>query len=180
MKIRRDESLGPMTAADPAAPPLAIHLFGPFEVRVNSVSLPRLRSRKGEWLLALLVLRPSAVERTWLAGTLWPDSSEIQALASLRRTLTDLRQGLGPEASRLRAPTPRTLSLDLAGAAIDVVGFDAAIACGDLPSLEHAVAIYRGPLLEECEEAWAFQERQAREQAYLRALETLAAHALAG
>jgi class 3 adenylate cyclase/DNA-binding SARP family transcriptional activator len=169
-----------MTASDCAAPPLAIHLFGPFEVRVDGVPLPRLRSRKGEWLLALLVLRPGAVERTWLAGTLWPDSSEIHALASLRRTLTDLRQALGPEASRLRSPTPRTLDFDLAGMAVDVVGFDAAIARGDLPPLEKAVSLYRGPLLEECGEAWAFQERQAREQAYLRALETLAAHALAG
>src|SRR5439155_3027261 len=48
------------------------------------------------------------------------------------------------------------------------------------PSLEQAVALYRGPLLEGCVEAWAFQERQVREQAYLTALETLAARALEG
>ena len=50
---------------------------------------------------------------------------------------------------------------------------------GDDASLERAVALYRGPLLEGCGEEWAFQERQAREQAYLEALETLAARALA-
>jgi predicted ATPase/DNA-binding SARP family transcriptional activator len=168
-----------MTAPDHAAPPLAIRLFGPFEVRVNGVPIPRLRSRKGEWLLALLALRAGAVERNWLAGTLWPDSAAIHALASLRRSLTDLRRALGPEAGCLRAPTPRTLCLDLSGAAVDVVAFDAAIARGDLPSLESAVSLYQCPLLEECAETWAFEERQAREQAYLGALETLAAHAMA-
>src|SRR5205085_1362126 len=46
-------------------------------------------------------------------------------------------------------------------------------------SLEEAVGLYRGSLLEGCPEEWAFQERQAREQAYLTALERLAADALA-
>src|SRR5205085_1616592 len=45
--------------------------------------------------------------------------------------------------------------------------------------LRRAVALYRGPLLEECAEEWVFQERQTREQAYLQALEALAAGALA-
>src|SRR5947209_12048646 len=67
----------PMSAAEHAAPPLTIHLFGPFEVRVSGVLLPRLRTRKGQWVLALLALRHGCdVERSWLAGTLWPDSDE--------------------------------------------------------------------------------------------------------
>jgi predicted ATPase/DNA-binding SARP family transcriptional activator len=158
---------------------LAIGLFGPFEVLLNGVPLPRLRSRKGQWLLALLALRHGTeVERTWLAGTLWPDSPTIQALASLRKSLNDLRGALGREACRLSAPTPHTLCLDLTGAEVDVVDFDAAMAHGDIPSLERAVSLRRGPLLEGCTEEWVFEERQAREQAYLAALETLAAHAL--
>src|SRR5205085_7003779 len=104
--------------------------------------------------------------------------------------LADLRRALGPEADRLRSPSLHTLSLDLSGAQIDVVAFDQAIARGqersDPPasrvpggaSLEEAISLYRGPLLEGCVEEWAFQERQAREQAYLAALETLAAHAI--
>jgi DNA-binding SARP family transcriptional activator len=166
--------------SEPTLSPLTLSLFGPFEVKVNGAPLPRLRSRKGHWLLALLTLRFGCeVERAWLAGTLWPDSSEPQAMHSLRVCLADLRQALGPEAGRLHAPTPHTLSLNLAGVEADVVAFDAAIARGDLPSIEQAVELYRGPLLEGCEEEWAFQERQSREQAYLTALETLAARALA-
>ena len=55
--------------------------------------------------------------------------------------------------------------------------FDAAIAVGSIESLEQAVALYRGPLLEDCTEEWALTARIEREQAYLAALETLAAHA---
>jgi predicted ATPase/class 3 adenylate cyclase len=149
------------------------------ELLLNGMPLPRLGRRKGHWLLAALVLRQGCeVERSWLAGLLWPESSEREANASLRVTLSHLRGALGPEADRLRSPTLRTLCLDLAGAEVDVAAFDAAIARGDGTSLQQAVALYRGPLLEGCTEEWAFQERQVREQAYLQALETLAAGAL--
>src|SRR5438128_10967811 len=123
------------------AAPLALHLFGPFEVRLHGQPLPRLRSRKGQWLLALLTLRHGGeVDRSWLAGTLWPDSPETAALASLRNCLKDLRRALGAEADRLHSPTPRLLALDLAGAEADIVAFDAGIAQGAAPSLERAIA----------------------------------------
>jgi predicted ATPase/DNA-binding SARP family transcriptional activator len=161
-------------------PALTICLFGPFEVQLNGAPLPRLRSRKGLWLLALLILRHGReVERDWLAGTLWPESAPAQAFHSLNMSLTDLRRALGPDAGRLRSPTRRTLCLDLLEAEADVLAFEAAIARGDPPSLEQAVALYRGPFLEGCIEEWAFQERQVREQQYLGALETLAALAQA-
>src|SRR5690242_12962161 len=168
-----------MTGSDCAAPPLAIRLFGPFEVRLNGAPMPRLRSRKVQWLLALLTLRhEAAVERAWLAGLLWPDAPESQAMVSLRSGLTDLRRALGPEVERLRSPSLHTLSLDLSGAQVDLVAFDQAIVRGDLSSLEQAISLYRGPLLEGCAEEWAFAERQVREQAYLGALERLAAPAI--
>jgi DNA-binding SARP family transcriptional activator len=146
---------------------------------VNGRPLAHLRWHKEHWLLALLALRGGrAVERAWLAGTLWPESAEAHAGHSLRNCLTDLRHALGPEASRLSSPTLQTLSLDLTGAAVDVVAFDAALARGDAGSLEEAVSLYRGPLLEGCVEEWVFQARQAREQGYLAARERLAALAL--
>jgi predicted ATPase/DNA-binding SARP family transcriptional activator len=166
--------------ADCPPPPLTLRLFGSFEAYRGEVPLPRMRRRKDQWLLALLALKPGAeVARTWLAGTLWPDSSPPAALANLRNALKDLRRALGPEAHRLHCPTTRTLSLDLVGADLDVREFDAAFRAGDAASLRRAVALYRGPLLEECAEEWVFQERQTREHAYLQALEALAAGALA-
>ena len=142
-------------------------------------ALPHLRTRRGEWLLALLALRAGqAVERGWLAGTLWPDSPEGQALSNLRGSLTDLRRALGAAAGCVCAPSPRSLALDLSAIDVDVIAFDRAIARGDAASLEAAAALYRGPLLEGCCEGWVFQERQAREQAYLAARERLAVLAL--
>jgi predicted ATPase/DNA-binding SARP family transcriptional activator len=159
---------------------LTIRMFGPFEVRWDGLPLPRLRSRKGYWLLALLALRHGRdVERRWLAGTLWPDSTEPQSLANLRESLKDLRRALGPEATRLRSPTPHALTLELRGAECDLVAFDEAVTRSDACSLETAVALYRAPLLEDWTEEWIYQERLSREQAYVAALETLASAAAA-
>jgi predicted ATPase/DNA-binding SARP family transcriptional activator len=166
--------------AEQPASPLAIRLLGPFEVRVAARPLPPLRTRKGQSLLALLTLRHGAeVQRSWLAGTLWPDSLPSDASYNLRRSLCDLRRALGPEGRRLGCPTPHTLRFDPVGVAVDALAFEAAIAQGGEPSLERAVTLYRGPLLEGCEEEWVFPERDARKQAYLLALEMLAAGALA-
>src|SRR5207248_1808120 len=88
-----------------AISPFSIRLFGPLDVRLGEMPLPPLRSRKGFWLLALLVLRhgrphplePVAgvgtpVQREWLAETLWPDSLASEGFASLRQSLADLRR----------------------------------------------------------------------------------------
>src|SRR5580700_7085757 len=93
---------------------LDIRLFGPFDVQMNGEPMPHLRTRKGQWLLALLILRRGvATERSWLAGTLWPDSTEGQAMANLRLSLTDLRSALAEEAVRIKSPTSKELSFDL-------------------------------------------------------------------
>ncbi len=130
--------------------------------------MPPLRSRREQWLLALLVLRHDKdTSRDWLASTLWPDNTDEQALFYLRKGLSNLRKALGLEAARLLSPTPRTVRLNLSGAIVDVVEFDRAE-----PS--DAVEIYGGPLLPDCPEEWAIAERGQREQAYFHALETLA------
>src|SRR5436190_6757221 len=85
-----------------AACGLEIRLFGPIDVRIGPYPLPRLRSRKGLWLLALLALRAERpVERDWLAGTLWPECDEDHSRRNLRQSLHDLRLALGPEGWRL-------------------------------------------------------------------------------
>ena len=150
------------------------------QVLVEGRPLPRLRSRKALWLLALLALRAGRpVEREWLADTLWPDVDPSRAAANLRVVLSELRRVMGSEDGRLRSPGRHTLSLDLTGADVDVLTFDAAVTAQKLPALERAVALYTGPLLEGCAEEWVPQERGAREQDCLRALQTLADAALA-
>jgi predicted ATPase/DNA-binding SARP family transcriptional activator/Tfp pilus assembly protein PilF len=159
---------------------LAIALFGPLDVRLEGRPLPTPRSQKTHWLLALLALQEGrAVERAWLASLLWPDSTQQQAATNLRISLWQLRRALGTEAHRLETPASGKLRLRLVGAEADVLVFDDAIAQGDPTSLERAVALHRGPLLQGCVEEWVLQEREAREQAYLCALERLAADASA-
>ncbi len=173
--LEGDVIVGAGTAPSLRIPPLELRLFGPLDVRVHGRPLPATSSRKGRWVLALLALRcGKEVDREWLAGTLWPESAAPQAFYNLRQHLSELRVALGGEAVRLRAPTRRTLCLDLSGAWSDVAAFDAALARGGRSSLDEAVALYRGPLIEGCQEEWILPEREAREQAYLRALERLA------
>ncbi len=137
--------------------------------------MPRVRSRAAECLLALLVLRNDRiVNRSWLAGNLWPDSVESQALQNLRHALLLLRKAFGTESERFKSPTRDTLTLDLAGADVDVLRFDACMRQGTEAALLHAVETYKGVLLEGFMEEWVFLERDVREQSCLRALEFLA------
>src|SRR5687768_9313247 len=71
-----------MTASE--RPPVSLRLFGPIEVLLDGAPLPRLRSRNGLCLLAMLALHhPRPVDRDWLAGVLWPLSDTPQMLANL-------------------------------------------------------------------------------------------------
>jgi predicted ATPase/DNA-binding SARP family transcriptional activator len=159
-----------------AVEPLRIQLFGTFHVVCGGEPLPHLRSQKGKWLLALLALHHGReVQRAWLAEQLWPDSDKAQD--SLNTTLSNLRRALGAEEQRLTA-TRRTLCLDLEGANVDLIAFDAAIATGNPVSLRAAVDLYAGPLLEDCAELWVLTEREAHVESYAHALETLATQAL--
>src|SRR5207247_9022381 len=67
------ERVRAVTVSDCSTAPLEIRLFGPFEARLHGRPLPRLRSRKGQWLLASLALRAGRpVERGFLVATFWP------------------------------------------------------------------------------------------------------------
>ncbi len=135
-----------------------------------------LRSRAGQELLALLALRGGQVlDREWLAETLWPDSRPDQSRYNLRRNLTDLRDALGEEATRLSSPTIRGIRLETSGAWIDVTEFDCLVSRSDPPALHRAVEIYRGELLAGLGADWVTPERELRAQAYVAALERLAA-----
>src|SRR5215813_10876451 len=130
-------------------PLLKIRLFGPLCVLVQERVLPRMRARSVEWLLALLVLHHGrSLDRPWLAGSLWPDSEESQALHNLRDNLVHLRKALGSESGRIQSPTRDTLILDLEGVEVDLLHFDVAIKAGEEETLRKAVEVYTGPLLE--------------------------------
>ncbi len=141
------------------------------QFNIDGVPMPRLRTRKGYWLLGLLGLNHGReVQREWLAETLWPDSWGNQAKANLNLSLTDLRKALGKEADRIESVTRNTLRLHLDGAECDLVIFDSLFASKDPSCLDRAVAYYRGPLLQDCQEPWVIPERADREHKYIQLL----------
>jgi predicted ATPase/DNA-binding SARP family transcriptional activator len=153
---------------------LEIQFFGSFSLRIQGRA-PHLRARAEQYVLLLLALRrDEAIERKWLAVTLWPDSTEDKALFNLRRNLTDLRRALASEAHRLSSPAPRTLRFDFSDTVCDLIAFDHAFESQDESALESAVALYHGPLLAECDAPWIQADRTLREERCLSALERLA------
>lgn len=160
----------------PGMEPLTIRLFGPMLVLVGETPMPRLRSRKALWLLALLTLRGNRpVAREWLATTLWPDVDLTAAFANLRPVMSELRRALGEHGERVQSIDRNTVRFDVDEADVDVHRFDLAIRKQDFAT---AAELYRGPLLEDCNEEWAPQERTVRENDCLRALQALGEAAL--
>src|SRR5262245_66337329 len=78
-----DRGPDPRVPEGAGSAPLELRLLGPLEVRVHGQPLPPPRYRKVYWLLALLALRAGQeVDREWLAGTLFPESTAGQALSN--------------------------------------------------------------------------------------------------
>jgi DNA-binding SARP family transcriptional activator len=79
-----------LTAAEASQRRLELLLLGSFGLHAGDDPSPSLATGS-QRLLALLALRDRPMTRTMIAGTLWPDSSDAHASASLRSTLTRLR-----------------------------------------------------------------------------------------
>ncbi|HSI73463.1 MAG TPA: BTAD domain-containing putative transcriptional regulator [Fimbriimonas sp.] len=158
---------------------LTIKLFGPLDVRVEGEPMPRGRTRSVGWLLALLTLKAGrAVSRSLLAGLLWPESDESQALQNLRHDLVSLRKSLGSAGECIKSPTRDSLTLEVSSEEVDVLAFDEAIRAGHIDALRTAIELYSGPFLEGCDREWASAERTARSEQCLAAFETLIKGAL--
>ena len=124
--------------------------------------MPVTRTKKERLLLAFLALHAgSAVSRDRLASALWPESTESQGLANLRRSLVNLRQALGV-ASRCISKGAGPVLLSLEETYVDVHEFDRLLGSKNTKDLRQGISLYRGPLLPESHEEWAASERLAR------------------
>ncbi|HEU5077224.1 MAG TPA: BTAD domain-containing putative transcriptional regulator, partial [Polyangiaceae bacterium] len=148
-----------------------IRLFGGLQLLTTEGAQLEVPARKARAVLASLALaHPRSQPRDWLATMFWGDiSADEQAKKSLRQALTALRKAL-PEGV-LEADRD---AVSLAGdrVVIDVERFVALLDAGDSGSVEQAVGLYRGDLLEEFSsrvdafDDWILPKRQAlREQA---------------
>lgn len=166
-------------------PTLHIRLLGEFSLTYGSQAVHSVGTLRLQSLLGRLVLFRSAPQsRRHLAFTLWPDSSESQALTNLRRELHNLRQAL-PDADRFLSVDTHTLQWrSTAPYTLDVADFERAVAAAHQAqegnnqpairdALAEAVALYKGDLLPGCYDDWLLTERDRLRQVYLQALEQL-------
>ncbi|MCK5813071.1 MAG: hypothetical protein KAH03_02390 [Cocleimonas sp.] len=129
---------------------LELKLFAGFQLLDAEGKIVSGISRKAKALLAWLALNPNQeYPREKLASILWPDSSEAQARHSLRQALTVLRKVLPVDATLLQA-TKDWILLDGNHIQVDVQCFNQSLAKADSKSLEDAIQLYRGSLLEGC------------------------------
>jgi len=133
---------------------LEIRLLGPPNVTVEGAPI-RVDTRKAIALLAYLAVQGD-VTRDGVATVFWAESASDRARATLRRTLSALRAGVGGEmiiADRNRIALADgywadTDEFESALAATVGHGHDSSDVCPDcLPDLERATGLYRGDFL---------------------------------
>ena len=162
--------------ATPPDPQYTVGLLGGFEFRDRGehVSLPLSVQR----LVAFLALHDRALQRVHVAGTLWIDSTEEQANASLRTALWRVRQVMPP----LISGTSTHLGL-AAGVPVDAIesASRAQRVLGGGPVLadDGAELARSRELLPDWYDDWVVIERERLRQLALRALERISVDATA-
>jgi predicted ATPase/DNA-binding SARP family transcriptional activator len=140
-----------------------IRLFGEFELSADGARLKFGAPAKALELLALLLVRRTALDRQQTAELLWPDKDLEAGRAELRRHLYYLATRALPAGVEWIEGDKRTIRWNPAAPAfIDVRGFEDAAT--DDPAA--ALALYRGDLLPALEADWLTGERaRLRERA---------------
>jgi len=148
---------------------LSLSLLGPFQVALDGQPVTGFKSNKVRALLAYLAVEADKPHRREsLAGLLWPDWPDRDALSNLRYALSDLRGAIG---DRTTEPPFLLISRDsiqfnsASDYKLDVVEFiEAANEYKNLPTflakLEKAVDLYQGSFLEgfSLEDSSVFEE----------------------
>jgi DNA-binding SARP family transcriptional activator len=132
---------------------LSLSLLGPFQVTLDGQPVTDFKSNKIRALLTYLAMEADRPHRREvLAGLLWPDWPERDALSNLRYALSDLRRAIGDRTAEppFLLITRGTLQFDAASDHwLDVAVFmDLTSNLEDPPALEQAIVLYRGSFLE--------------------------------
>lgn len=164
---------------------LEIQLFGSLSLLSDGQPLTRLPSRRGNELLAYLLLnRHTLHARERLAGLFWGDSDDQKARHCLNTTLWRLQGVLGRLPTRQQSylkVDPRHIGFNLTSDFhLDVAEFEIRCAWAEQldPAaidqqaflLRQAITFYRADLLPNCYEEWCLVERERLQSLYLRAL----------
>jgi len=152
-----------------AASGLRLELLGGFRVLTDSRFAGRAPSVRQQELVAFLILhaRRAPLPRQRIAGSLWPESSDAQALTNLRRELHHLRDA-SPALEVLIDVGSRTLAWrDDAGVSVDIIAFEQTAErglAGDRAALQEAARLYQGDLLPDITVEWIEADRERLRQ----------------
>lgn len=148
---------------------LRIHLLGQPRLFIDRIPQPFAAPPKTMPLLAYLLLhRERMIERQQVAFALWPDESESEARANLRRHIHQLMRALPPAPANLPwlITDAHTLRWNpQADYWLDIAEFETQSA---QPSqMEEAIGLYTGDLLENNYDDWIFFERERLRNLFL-------------
>lgn len=160
-------------------PDLKIYLLGPFQILVDGVPVEEARwtRKKAKVLVKVLALaRHHKMHRGQLADLLWPEMEADAALNNLHKIIHAARRVLDPE---FVVTQESVVSLAEANVWIDADEFEQrageALKTGWTESLEAALSLYQGDILEEdLYEDWASLRREQLRLLQQRVLERLA------
>ncbi|MBD5780865.1 AAA family ATPase [Pelagicoccus sp. NFK12] len=162
---------------------LKVQLLGEFSLSLDGTAHTAIDTIRLRGLLAFLLLkRGEALQRSRLAYSFWPDSTEKQALTNFRHLLHELRKKL-PEADDCLQTNSKTIEWRLdAPVELDVERFESAcqeasVACkrGDrtaaVVQFEKAVAAYGGAFLPGHYDEWVEVKREELKRRFAELLE---------
>ncbi|WP_322744969.1 AAA-like domain-containing protein [Leptolyngbya ectocarpi] len=166
---------------------LKIKLLGELTLSIDGTSITGVTSERLQSLLAFLLLhRNTSQSRQQVAVQLWPEVSDTEAKANLRRRLHELKQKLpgGDRWLRVEKTTVQWVQDD--NCWLDVAEFDAAteavaslqtslqtMTAADVKLLEQAAKLYQGDLLPSCYDDWIEPHRDQLRQQAITVLDTL-------
>ncbi|WP_193370754.1 BTAD domain-containing putative transcriptional regulator [Pelagibius marinus] len=115
--------------------------------------------RKTEALIAYLAVNGHSQQREKLATLLWGETTQSNALQSLRQARLTLMRNLEPHKLPILNFDRREVHLDVTSLQVDALEFERLQEAGDQDSLARAVALYSGEFLAGMEiESEAFEE----------------------
>jgi DNA-binding SARP family transcriptional activator len=154
---------------------MQVRLFGRPRIDVNGERIETRLSTQGLLLFAMLVTHPDeTLDREEVAYSLWPDTTDGEARAALRRQLYKLQRALPGEGEPWIFGTAKTIRWNACGRCrTDVTEFER---YGASPETIHAaIALYTADFAPSLDHEWAAALRERLRKTASRCLEQLIA-----
>ncbi len=155
----------------PARVPVQVRFLGRTRILCGGVRIdPRVSDRSLLVAAFLLSHLGETLERDEVSFALWPDASESEARAALRRELYKIQRAFPLSSTAWIGSDSRTIAWSaLDQTWVDVVEFERL--CSDPATVERALELYEGPFAPQLDHEWASALRDRLARRYSKALE---------